>query len=186
MMTNVTNILLFQAGWFAAVLGGANGKPVLGTLVVAAIVGLHLARSPRPGDEFLLLLAAAGLGALFDSALAASGWVVYASGQLAPATAPYWIVAMWALFATTLNVSLRWLKGRTLLATALGAVGGPLAYYGGARLGGLHFADPLAGLSAVAVGWALLMPLLMSLSTRYDGWAPGRAEPALRSQLAGE
>ena len=65
----------------------------------------------------------------------AAGWLEYPSGILLSNTAPHWIVAMWVLFASTLNVSLRWLRGRWALATLLGAVAGPLAYYGGAGLG---------------------------------------------------
>lgn len=185
-MRNLINILLFQAGWFAAVLGGAKGMPLLGTLLVVALVAIHLARSPLPGDEFVLIATAGLLGALFDSALASTGWVVYASGQLAAGTAPYWIVAMWVLFATTLNVSLRWLKGRWLLASLLGAAGGPLAYFAGARLGGLEFGNMAAGLSAIGFGWAILMPVLMSLSNRFDGWSPRREAPVLERQLVGE
>ena len=50
------------------------------------------------------------IGAAFDSVLAATGLLVYSSGVLFAGTAPYWIVAMWALFATTLNVSMGWMR----------------------------------------------------------------------------
>ena len=45
------------------------------------------------------------------------------------------MVALWAAFATTLNVSLRALRQRYLLSAVLAAVGAPLAYYAGARAG---------------------------------------------------
>ena len=79
---------------------------------------------------------------------------------------------MWALFATILNVSLRWLKGRWAVAALAGAVAGPLAYYGGSRLGALQFGNEGVALIALSLGWAVFTPLLMALSERYDGYAP--------------
>jgi hypothetical protein len=76
---------------------------------------------------------------------------------------------MWVLFASTLNVSLRWLRGRWMLAMLLGAVAGPLAYYAGAGLGGVVIAEPLPAFTALAAGWAAFVPLLIRLSTRLDG-----------------
>jgi hypothetical protein len=38
----------------------------------------------------------------------------------------------------------------------------------------LHFPDLTAGLAAQAIGWALLMPVLMRLAARFDGVAPRR------------
>ena len=65
---------------------------------------------------------------------------------------PYWILAMWALFATTLNASLGWLHGRPALAGALGMLSGPLAYWAGARLGAIELVQPAAALAALALG----------------------------------
>ena len=90
---------------------------------------------------------------------------------LVEGAAPYWMVALWALFATTLNVSLRWLRARPWLGALLGALGGPAAYYAGARLGALELATAGAGLGAIAIGWAVLTPLLLGTARRLDGYA---------------
>lgn len=163
------NFAAFQLGWFACVLGGANQLPWLGTLVAALIVSWHLSLAQRPGREFTLLAAVGAAGALWDSLLVASGWLDYPSGTLLNNTAPHWIIAMWVLFASTLNVSLRWLRGRWMLATVLGAVAGPLAYYAGAKLGGVVIVQPMLAFTALALGWAAFVPLLIRLSTRFDG-----------------
>ncbi|NND61542.1 MAG: DUF2878 domain-containing protein, partial [Gammaproteobacteria bacterium] len=110
----VANIIGLKLGWLACVLGGANGKPWLGPAVVALIVAVHLALSERAGREKRLLAMVAVIGLSWDSLLAATGLMVYPSGQIAPGLAPYWIVAMWVLFATGLNVALAWLKGRPM------------------------------------------------------------------------
>ena len=44
---------------------------------------LHLRAARRPFDEFLLAICCALIGALFDSALVALGWVGYTSGLFA-------------------------------------------------------------------------------------------------------
>ncbi len=172
----VLNFLAFQAGWFSSVLGAANGVPWLGPVVFLLVLGLHMRHSRRPLDEVGLVIACGVVGTWFDSILVAFGWVSYPSGQWHAALAPYWIVTMWMLFATTLNLSLRWLRGRPLLAVALGAVGGPTTYLAGQKLGGMQFVDPVAAAIALALGWAAMMPLLVRLSTELDGISAARAE----------
>ena len=163
------NLIVFQIGWFACVLGGAHGWPWLGVVVTVVVVALHLYRAARPRMETALILSSGVLGFLADSLLTGMGLLRFPSGQWHPQFAPYWMVAMWMLFATTLNVSLRWLKSRLGLAALLGAVAGPLAYYGGAKLGGVSFDKPLAGSIAVAGVWTLAMPLLLVMASRWDG-----------------
>ena len=166
------NFIAFQFGWFACVLGAANGLPLLGPVVAVLVVILHLKLARQPRRELSLVMVAGVIGAVFDSALVASGWLIYPNGILLAGTAPYWIIAMWLLFATTLNVAMRWLRGNALLAFVLGAIAGPMSYWGGARLGALEFASPAQGMIALSIGWALMMPLLMHLSKRLDGIQP--------------
>ena len=171
-MNMAVNFVAFQLGWFACVLGAANGWPWAGPVLVLGIIGLHLARARRWRPELRLILAVAALGLVVDSLLLATGWLSYPSGLWVPGLAPYWIVAMWALFATTLNLSLGWLRGRPLLALLLGAVGGPLSYLAGEKLGGIDLIEPFPALAALAVAWAVAMPLLMLLAVRFDGVSP--------------
>lgn len=162
----ILNVVLFQAGWLACVLGAANGYVREGAATALAIVAWHALRAARPSRELALAAGAAVLGFAFESLLVQAGWVRFASGVLLDGTAPYWMVALWALFATTLNLSLRALQTRLALAAVLGAVGGPLAYYAGARLGALDLVQPAAMLAALAAGWALATPLLLTLARR--------------------
>lgn len=164
----VANFVLFQCAWFASVLGAARGYAWLGLLAVLLVAGWHLSVSARPPREAKLMLAAMLLGAVWESALVSLGLLSYPSGMLVPGLAPPWIVAMWALFALTLNVSMRWLKRRWALAGALGAVAGPLSFMAGERLGAVSFASDMTVI-ALSAGWAGLMPLMMWLSDRYDG-----------------
>jgi hypothetical protein len=170
-MTLVVNFVLFQIGWFACVLGAAHGLPWIGALAAAAIIGLHLARATQPKLELALVAAAAVLGALFETFLVRAGWVRFETGVLFEDMAPYWMVALWAIFATTLNVSLRWLRAQTGLAALFGAIGGPAAYYAGAKLGALELVRTGAALAAIAAGWAILTPVLLRAARHLDGYA---------------
>lgn len=164
----VLNVIAFQFGWFACVLGAAHDQPWLGSAVVAVLVAVHLATAIRPAVEVRLVAAALVIGVVWETLLLACGWIEYSTGVIWAGVAPLWIVMLWALFAITLNSSLGWLKGRLLVAAVFGAVGGPLAYWGGVRLGALVFVEPLFAVIALAVGWAVLTPLLVVLAQRLE------------------
>ena len=176
-MKLLINFAAFQIGWFACVLGAANGLPWLGPVVVAAVVALHLGLARRPTSELYLVLVAMLIGLLVDSLLVATGWLQYSVGLWLPGSkasdalglAPYWIIAMWALFATTLNVSMGWMRSRPILTVLMGAIGGPLSYLAGEKLGAIELMQPTYALAALSFAWALAMPLLMRLSARFDG-----------------
>lgn len=167
----VSNFLLFQIGWFACVWSAAAHQPWIGLLVTIGVVVVHVLRAPMPQAELKLVALALATGLVFDSILVWQGWLQYSSGMVLPNIAPYWIVALWGLFATLLNMSLRWMRGRWVIAALFGAGGGPAAYWGGLRLGALEFGNMRAGLVALTIGWAVLTPLLLALSARFDGYA---------------
>ena len=168
-MPLIANIVLFQIGWFGCVLGAANGLAWVGSGLALIIAGLHLQLAQHSRVELKLLLIAVMLGYTWDSAITMTGLIAFTGGGLAQGLAPHWMAALWLVFATTLNVSMRWLRGRWLLAALFGAIGGPLSYYAGAQLGAISFPDLPLGLATQAVGWAVLMPLLLRLSVRFDG-----------------
>ena len=181
----LANFVITQAAWFAAVLGAAHGRPDLGTLPALAAIGWHLAISARPREEAMLAGLAAVVGLAAETAVLALGHVTYPSGQWSSLLPPYWLVALWSLFAITLNVTMRWLHGRPLLAALAGAIAGPLAFSGGVRLGGAHFVDPVAAVVTLVIEWALLAPLLVALSERFDGVAVRRPpNPLLEARHA--
>jgi len=96
----VVNLAASEAGWLACVSGAANGMPWAGPLVVLAFVATHLWLSKRPGPELTLVILAVLIGLVADSALVVTGLVSYPSGTWIEGFAPYWILAMWAMFAT--------------------------------------------------------------------------------------
>ena len=172
-MLFLVNVVVFQIAWLLSVIGGAQQMPWLGPLAALFAFALHLYAARKPFEEVLLVLSCGLIGASFDSILVAAGWVTYKSGLFSDYFAPYWIITMWMLFAMTLNVSMRWLRGKPKLAALLGFYGGPASYIAGQALGGIVLTNQIAALTALAVGWAVMMPMLMRLSENLDGM-PGR------------
>jgi hypothetical protein len=76
---------------------------------------------------------------------------------------------------------MKWLRRRNILAAAFGAVGGPLAYIAGQKLGAITFLHPVLALIALSVIWAVAMPLLMALATRMDGISETRKPDFIRN-----
>ena len=161
-----------QLGWFACVLSAAHDVPWMGVAATIVLVAVHLARVARPLQEFKLLVSVVVVGAIWESVPVATGLLVYPNGTLFTGTAPYWILALWALFAAQFNTTFGWLKQptqRMLLASVLGAIAGPMSFRAGAALGAVRLAHPMLAMIALAIGWAILMPVLILLSRRWDG-----------------
>lgn len=177
------NLLSFKAGWAAAVAGAAASVPALGAAFASGVIVFHLWRTGDARSEGLLLISAALIGLAWESALVAAGLIRYETGFLLPGMAPYWIVAMWVLFATTLNVGMRWLRNSVWIAIAAGAIGGPLAFMAGQKMGAVSFDDPLLSYIVIGIGWAVLLPMLVRLAMRFDGHAETHSN---RVAFAGE
>jgi hypothetical protein len=164
-----------QAAWWTAVLSAAHGQQAWGVTTAALLVTAHLAaRGGQRSAILVLACAASAYGAASDGWLAAHGLIAFAGEG---ARGRSWMVGLWAVFGVALTASLRAILRWPLPALALaGAVAGPLAYHGGARLGALAFpAGAWPALGAVAIQWACALPLLAALAQNL---APAPCAPA--------
>ncbi len=168
-MLFLANILAFKVAWLSSVVGGGSDFPWIGPAAVMVALMLHFRAASRPLNEVMLVLSCALIGTCFDSFLVAAGFVTYNAGMFSSYLAPYWIITLWMLFATTLNVSFRWLRGKNVLGAIIGFVGGPASYLAGQSLGSIVLLDKTAALVSLAIGWAVIMPLLMWLAEKLDG-----------------
>ncbi len=170
MLKPLLNALGFQLGWFTCVLGASWGYPWAGPLAAALFLTVHagLVDSPRSSLRCALLIGV--IGFLVDSLLGATGVLGFRDGLGPGWICPPWLVALWMLFSTTPELSLRWLHGRWGLAAVLGAIFGPLSYYVGETLGALTLgASRLTSLLVLATVWAAALPLLLMWSGRCVG-----------------
>ena len=158
MLKTLGNAVLFQLGWFACVLGGNS----LWLLLAGGALLAHLLWISRSLAQVRLIAVVCVLGSTVDSLLLNAG--VFAFKQPG-VLIPFWLVLLWALLAITLNHCLAWTAKPLWRAILLGAIGGPLSYYAGQRLGAVQFPlglwPTLLGLSLL---WAGLFPLLSTCS----------------------
>lgn len=160
-MSSALTFIALQAGWFACVLGAAAGHPVLGAVVVALSAAVHLAASEDRRGLAFVLAAAAVAGLVSDGSLTLGGILLVPPHASLGWPVPIWMLALWVNFALASD-SLGWFARRPLLAALAGAIGGPLSYLAGARLGAVTLlpSEPVA-LAVIAAVWLLAMPLLL-------------------------
>lgn len=179
----IINLVLFQIGWFACVLGGSYDQVLTGCLIVFAIIAYHLYRAVDTSTELRLISIALLIGMIYESIVTYLGLAIYTNGQLSELLAPVWLILMWPLFATTLNISMRWLKSMPYWSTALfGAIFAPLAYFAGERLGAVVYVDFAIAMTVIAVAWSVLLPLLVIASTKLDGYSVVKPKQDTREQ----
>lgn len=161
----LANFALFQISWFACVLGGAHNLAWYGVGVALLNLILQLSISKNRALDTRLVLSALAIGLIFDAIPLHMGWISFAPMPYwSEALAPAWMLALWAMLATTLNMSLAWLKPKQILSILLGAISGPLAYLAGARLGAMQIHNTQASTIYLALGWGLAMWFLFRLA----------------------
>ncbi len=173
MKWTLINLVAFNLAWLVCVGSAAAGFPIAGAIVVAIAVALHLMLADNVRGELLLLGIAAAIGFGWESFLVSANVLDYGSTRVAP----YWIVAMWILFATTINVGMRWLRRSVVLAAVAGAVGGPLSFVAGERMGAVAFPEPVLTLIVIAAGWAVLLPAVVHIARQIEA-GTSRPRPA--------
>ena len=167
--TNLANAALYQAGWFACVLGASGGRPWLGTILGSGLVCVHLILSEERAREGRLLAFALCLGLLVDTAHLRTGALVFSAGSIHPDYAPPWILVLWVQFASTLRYCMHWLRGRFILGAILGFCAGAAAYAAGVRLGAAQFGPDLArSVIQIAVSWGVAVPCMLFIRDRID------------------
>ena len=167
-MRNLINFVLFQAAWFACVMGAGAGRPEIGVAATLVICAIHLGAVARDrAGEIRLLIALTIAGSALSAFNVWNGAVTFSPGLFELAGVPLWLMSLWALFATLLRHSLRWMDGRWALAAACGLIGSPLSYSGAERLGAVEIhADFLRGPVVLGVTWAVAVPAALWLARR--------------------
>jgi hypothetical protein len=167
MIPLLINIVGFYLGWFACVLGAAKGYWALGPITVLLLLVVHLKLHRPRRAELALAGIAFLLGLIADSGLTFSGIMVPQRDFMPAGFTTFWMTCMWVNFALTLNVALKCLYSRPWIAALLGLLGGPAAYYTGARLGAINIPDPLwTHLAVIGAAWAVVTPWLVWCAQR--------------------
>ncbi len=158
-MSLFINVLIYQVVWFLCVFKGYTGALISLLLLLA-----HLIRSPHREADLKMMFALLIIGVIVDGIIHQAGFISY---RVDGVPIPFWLAVIWLALAILPHHSLRWLKKRPLLSSLFAAVGGPLAYWAGVRMGSAEFNGPLLqSLTLLAVVWALLWPVAMAIANR--------------------
>jgi hypothetical protein len=168
-MRIAVNIAVFYAAWVGCVLAAASNRPFAATAACTTAVLFHLLLASQRRVEAAFVGSGLLLGVAVESILLNFGLASYAAPGPISSLPPVWLLLLWAVFSTTINVSLSWLKSRLGLAAVLGAIGGPFSYALGERLGAMALADPQwLGFVTIGLLWAVAFPLLLAIARRLD------------------
>lgn len=166
---NILNFVLFQTGWLVCVL--FPGLAAAG-LVLVFLAAHFVLVSQKRFSELQFIGFGVVLGSLMDTLWFRTG-VLGINGSGEVLVAPPWLVAIWAIFMTTLCHSLGWIAQRKWLPFVFAPIGGPFAYWSASKLGIVTLPDLTISLAAMAVGWFLLFPLLLYVrKTLYSELQP--------------
>lgn len=152
-------LILFKVVWLAIVTSAVWSVPALGAVAVAVHFAIEVSHYGRRAVVVPVLVTGL-VGYLVDNLYVVSGLLSFPQGGLLPA--PIWMALLWMNFALVLEPGMDWLDKRPMLAAALGATGGPLAYSAGIGLGLIETtAAPWIAYGVIGVVWALAMPILV-------------------------
>ena len=163
---NTRAVVLFvgyQAAWWGAALLARAGMGNAATAAMLAFAGVAWAFDRNRRARAQLMAACLACGIVLDGSLRAAGVLTFPAA-LDGAPSPAFLMAIWVGFALALPIP--FVSARPAVAAALGAVGGALAYRGGAALGVLTIAPEPVGSVLVGALWALAFPLLGALALR--------------------
>jgi len=171
--TYLLNYVAYQVGWLAAILGAASGFGDAGAATAFLLTIGHVLLACDRRGELTLVLAALAAGVVVESWQIGSGTYRVLAEAPAIGLPPLWLLALWAQFATTFRFSLARVMTQPPAAMLFGAVGGPIAFLAGERLGAVVLQAPLLpGLLRLVVAWALALAALAWFVRRRSG-APG-------------
>jgi len=161
------NLGVFYIAWFACVLW----KMPWAVAAAVVAIALHLVWVRPVVGEWRVVIACSALGVIVDSLLTLADvfkfQTVGEADVFGETLAPLWLMALWLVFATTLNVSMKPLSNNLVLAGLLGAIMGPFSYWLGLKLDAVSF--PLGvpvTLLLLAPIWAIMLPALLSIANR--------------------
>jgi hypothetical protein len=147
------NLIIFQLGWFAAILGGNQAA----VLFILPAIGWHFFYSHCKKEDALAMIICVLLGIGHDSVLLNFNFLTIPEYSAFP---PLWLILLWALLGITLNHSLKWIYERPFISAVSGAIVAPLSYLAGVKLSDAEWAGSLPSIIfIIAAMWFFLLPL---------------------------
>lgn len=167
---NIINVVLFQAGWFLSVSLGSSGSVFKGAFLMFALASLSLLLTKdKILKKFLFMIVVLLIGTLLDSILLFFGVYGFKTASPLPWPYPIWMSVLWYGFASTVDLSLSWLRNNTKLLVLFGLLGGPPSYYIGSNFGEMVFPKGVVfALITIGIFWALMTPLIFIIAEKFN------------------
>ena len=159
---SILKIIILQASWFICVLIGPLAPlSILSYCLAIYFMDLKLLVKNYPHRHILFSLFVILWGVIQDNLLQYNSLIDIKNG-------PFWIIGMWIIFIPYYHDIFSYLKEKHWgLLFALGIIGGPLAYRGGASLGAMEFLEPNLAYLIIALSWGIFFPLSIKLYKKY-------------------
>lgn len=165
----VFNALGYQCSWILAMVFAGKGLEWFAALIVGGFLGLHLILTHRIKSDLWVMGVFLAIGFLIEFLNVKLGVLVFSWPYLSLFGVPVWLLSVWLSFAVLFGVTLRWMSGRYVLGSVLGAVFGPLSYWSGVRLGVAVFPEFWVSMGVLSVVWAVGMPVFLGVLKKVYG-----------------
>ena len=153
------NICAYQAVWALCVFFGN-----FGALISLPILAGHLLFMPHRREDLQMMGLLLLTGCIVDGMLHFFGLISFTETNI---PIPIWLMVIWLALALLPNHSLNWMKGRPMLSSAFGAIGGPLAYWAGVKAGAAEFGQALLpSILLLGLIWTLIWPAAMQIAQK--------------------
>ena len=154
----IFNIVGFNLAWFGLVYWGNTFIP-FSLLLLSA----HLYFIAKVPSELWLILSITVIGTFIDSLFQYSTVFIFANTS----HIPFWLIVLWACFATTICHSLQFLAKSKLLQLLVGGLFAPLSYIAGYKLQAVDFSlSPLITYLILSLVWAFLLVFFFALKEK--------------------
>lgn len=169
LLKRLFNMGCFYGGWLICMHEATGPTPFFGPFVVAMLLIYQMFLTTVFWVDAILVVSLALVGTIVDSLYIWIGLIEFKGGYACcPHIAPLWITSLWALYASSINHSLDWLRWHIILIAApTGAAGAISSYLVGIQLGAAtsHY-SPTVTFGVIGLVWAIVVPV----SLMYSKW----------------
>ena len=155
----------YKVVWLICVLGGGvYGYPFFASLPMLLWVVLWVLNSEKRRAVFVLTCFSLFYGTCWDSIFTISGVMIFSPTAQTGTPLPLWMMMLWLGFGAIFRQCFASFHSKKYALCAIGAIGGPMAYLGGAKMEAMTIGVS-KNLFVVAIGleWAIALPLFMWL-----------------------
>ncbi|MBL7114720.1 MAG: DUF2878 domain-containing protein [Kiritimatiellae bacterium] len=162
--------VIFQILWIALVISAGSHWSITVTIATPLIAALQLKLFRNTFTKSIVfVMLTVCIGMIMDTFLTLVGIIDPARNVIPFPFPPLWLIGLWIAFATFMKTTLTYLCDKPATQWCIGAIGGPLAYWSGARLGAIELhAHIILSLVVLALAWGCVCVVCFSLLKRLD------------------